>query len=222
MWEHVLPFTAWIVAMQLPVASAALRYAIQAGAGLGLLLWMRPWRFYGRPEIRHMPAAARVGAAVALLWILPETAWFSRFPRMQDLYLLWGVRPLGVITGVPVHSPYSPEVCGWGLTLVRLAGSALVIAVIEEFFWRGFILRWFVQREFLAVDPQALPWKPMLLMVLLFGLEHDRWLMGCVAGAAYGLLYARTRDLWAAAVAHVTTNLLLGLYVVAFGEYRFW
>ena len=56
----------------------------------------------------------------------------------------------------------------------------------------------------------------------MFGLEHDRWLVGFVAGLIYGAFYVRTRDIWAVAFAHVVTNLLLGLYVLAWGEYTFW
>ena len=55
-----------------------------------------------------------------------------------------------------------------------------------------------------------------------FGLEHDRWLAGIFAGLAYGLVAIRTRDIWAAVMAHVVTNLLLGLYVLAVGAYSFW
>jgi CAAX prenyl protease-like protein len=57
---------------------------------------------------------------------------------------------------------------------------------------------------------------------VLFGLEHSRWLAGVLAGLAYGLLYIRTGDLWAAVAAHITTNYLLGLYVLATGAYVFW
>lgn len=222
LWAHVLPFLAWVVVMELPIGPEALRYAIQAAAGLGLFLGWRPWRYYAAPVVRHFPWAVLVGVGVFAVWVVPETPWFSRFPHAQDLYLLWGVRPLGTITGVPFHSPYAPEICGWTLTLVRLTGSAFVIAVLEEFFWRGFLFRWFVHRDFLSVDPRPRQWMAFALTVALFGLEHDRWLAGVIAGAAYGRLYIRTRDLWAAAVAHVTTNLLLGLYVLAYGEYRFW
>ena len=59
-------------------------------------------------------------------------------------------------------------------------------------------------------------------MGLLFGFEHQRWLVGILAGLAYLWLMLRTRDIWAAIVAHVITNFLLGLYVLAAGAYAFW
>ena len=108
------------------------------------------------------------------------------------------------------------------LALMRLAGSAFVIAVSEEFFWRGFLYRWMLGKNFLRVDAGRL--DPMMFpaVAVLFGLEHAQWLAGIVAGLAYGWVYWRTRDIWAAAASHVVTNFLLGLYVLATGQYHFW
>ena len=55
----------------------------------------------------------------------------------------------------------------------------------------------------------------------LFALEHDRYLAGAMAGAAYGALAIR-KGLGAAIVAHVTTNLVLAVYVIARSEWAFW
>lgn len=208
--------------MSLAFTGPAKLYVVQAVAGLVLFVWLRPWTYYPPVSVRWLPLALLVGGLVCVAWVLPETSWFSRFPWIQDLYLCWGVRPLGEITGMSVHSPFAPETCGWELSLLRLAGSAFVIATLEEFFWRGFLYRWLVEREFTKVDPRAGRAMAFAVMVVVFGLEHDRWLAGMIAGAAYGALYVFTRDLWAAVVAHVTTNLLLGLYVLAYGQYRFW
>ena len=45
---------------------------------------------------------------------------------------------------------------------------------------------------------------------------------GFLAGLAYGLLFLRTRDIWAACIAHASTNLALGFYVLATGHWEFW
>ena len=91
------------------------------------------------------------------------------------------------------------------LIAMRLAGSAFVIAVAEELFFRKWL-----------VDFAGFWW-----MVALFAVEHDRWLVGAIAGVAYGLL-ARRRGLGAAVVAHVVTNLVLGLWVLHSGQWQFW
>ncbi len=124
--------------------------------------------------------------------------------------------------GSAIGNFYAPSVCGWGYTLLRLAGSAFVISVIEEFFWRGFLYRWIQNVDFLDIDPGKVAWPAFLLTAAVFGAEHTEWFAGVVCGLVYGLLYVKTRDIWAACIAHATTNLLLGLYVLGTGAYQFW
>ena len=219
-WRHVMPFVVWVVVMSLPLPDHAWRYALQTGAGLAALLAARPWRYYAPPSIRLMPLAVTVGVLVFAVWVLPESPWIKRMGGLCDFYMRYGVRQNGAIAASP--SPYAPEQCGWIFSLVRLAGSAFVIAVAEEYFWRGFLLRWMKGHPFTAIPPRQSGWGLLVAGSFIFGMEHSRWLMGGLAGIAYGLLYIRTGDLWTAIVAHVTTNYLLGLYVLATGAYGFW
>ena len=222
LWAHVVPFVAWVAIMSVPVTVPASRYAVQVVASTALLGWLKPWQYYAPIRIRHLPLAFVAGAGVFLVWVLPESSWMLRFPYVHDLYLTYGIRPLGVITGYEATSPYAPEQCGWLLSLVKLVGSSVIIATAEEFFWRGFLYRWLLAREFQTVDPAKVRLGMFLLTAVLFGLEHDRWLVGGLAGLAYGWLYVRTRDIWAAVFAHMVTNFLLGLYVLATASYYFW
>jgi CAAX prenyl protease-like protein len=64
--------------------------------------------------------------------------------------------------------------------------------------------------------------RAVLFSALLFGVEHDLWLAGIIAGLAYGWLYVRTGNLWSPILAHGVTNLLLGLWILATGEWRLW
>jgi CAAX prenyl protease-like protein len=57
---------------------------------------------------------------------------------------------------------------------------------------------------------------------LLFGLLHQRWLAGSVAGMAYALAYYRRGKLTDAIVAHALTNLLITLSVLATGDWYAW
>jgi membrane protease YdiL (CAAX protease family) len=220
-WSHALPFAAWLALMTVPGLPPAWNYALRTALCLVLFLWLCPSRGYDCPKIRDLPPAFLVGVAVFAVWIFPESSWIDRWPKLRDLYLRWAVLPVGKMPA-PTFFPFAPEVCGWPLALVRLAGSALVIAPIEEFFWRGLAYRWLIGKEFTQVDLGTLRWPILLTVSVCFGIEHDRWLAGLMAGLAYGLLMIRTRNIWAAVVAHVVTNFLLGLYVLADGAYQFW
>lgn len=228
-WAHVSPFAAWIALMMGLGEPTAIGYAMRTCAGLGFLLASRPWRWYSRPRIRNLPAAFLVGMLVFAIWVFPESPWMSeRAPGVYRFYVrfLVGLWPFGkmpeISTTLPSASPFAPETCGWAFTLIRLGGSALVIAAIEEYFWRSFLYRWMMGSDFLKVDPGRLEWSTLLIVSLVFASAHEQWFAGLLCGLAYGLLFIRTRDIGAAIFAHMVTNFVLGLYVLTTGLYHFW
>lgn len=109
-----------------------------------------------------------------------------------------------------------------GFMLTRIAGAALVVPIMEELFWRSFILRWLQKRTFLKVNPKSLRWSPILISSLVFASEHRLWFAGILAGLAYAWLYKRSGNLWVPIASHAITNALLGIYVVATASWWFW
>ena len=194
-FRYAAPFATWI-ALQTALPATAWAYAARTAAtalvGLGCLL---------------------AGVLVTVLWIAPE---FSTF------YRTWFCWPIGSLPAAPTGpSPYEPSVCGWTLTLAKLVGSAFVIAPVEEVFFRSFLYRWLQKRDFLSVPLSRFNLSAFLWMVFLFTLEHNRPLAAAVAGAVYGLAAIRW-GLASAVVAHVTTNLLLAIYVIHQNAWAFW
>ena len=207
-----------------------------------LLGWLKPWRLYapGGAEVQSPRFGVHAfgigsGLLVAALWILPESPWlFARAPGFAAFYNRWLILPPGdwpsyfrpdLFPALPPNHPslaYSPAECGWTLTVVKLLGSAFVISAAEEWFFRGFLYRWLRKGDFLSVDPARYDAQSFWLVVLVFGLEHDRWLAGMMAGAVYGWLVLRTGRIGTAIAAHATTNFALGIYVVLSRQYGFW
>ena len=161
-----------------------------------------------------MLMATFVGLAVCALWVLPE-----HFAP----YRSWCVLPIGADSAAAssAPSPYDPAVCGWTLTIVKLVGSAFVIAPVEEVFFRHFLYKRLICRDFWNVPIRHFDASAFCWTVILFTLEHDRPLAAAMAGAAYGML-AIWRGLPAAIVAHAVTNFALGLHVIVRGEWGFW
>jgi len=220
---HVVPFVAWLFIAHMLGDPDGWKYAVRSVACLGLFLWLRPWRWYGPLNPRNIPLAIAVGVGVCVVWVIGETPWLQRVaPWLHEAYGRWGIMPLGELREPLTAFPYAPENAGWPLTLVRIAGSALVIGIIEEFFWRGWLYRWMQGRNFLLVSHDAYDRFAFFGVAFVFGLEHKEWLAGMAAGLAYAWLYIKTRDIWAAALAHAVTNALLGWYVVETGAYWFW
>ena len=190
------------------VADARWLYAVQIGlVALALVYFSRRYVELGNPfaiGLKDVALAAVIGAGAFAAWINLELSWLS-----------W--------VGADGFNPSQPDGSLSGaLILMRLAGAVIVVPVMEELFWRSFLLRWFEQSDFMRLSPQAVSGRSVLYCAIPFGLEHNLWFAGILAGLAYGWLYRHTGKLWVPILAHALTNLLLGIWVVYTGNWRFW
>src|SRR5690606_38256174 len=110
----------------------------------------------------------------------------------------------------------------WGLIAVRWIGASLMVPVMEELFWRSFLMRWIDNPDFETVDPRRTTLKAVVLSTAVFTLAHTQWLAAFVEGLAFVWLYRCTFKLWALIVAHAVTIGLLGICVVFHGNCQFW
>lgn len=185
---------AWLYALQLVPAAIALAW-----------FWPRLEELRKRPEAARLLSALAAGAVVFALWISLTAPWM----RIGE----------PVASFVPVAADGTLQ---WPLIVLRALGAALLVPLIEELFWRSFVMRWIDRRDFRSLPPRAVSWFAVLASSAVFALEHDLWLAGLVAGLIYALTYARTGNLWNAVIAHATTNLLLAAWVVHGRQWAFW
>ena len=129
------------------VISDAGLYALRTGLTLLALLVLRPWKYFPAPRLRNLPAALAVGVLVFALWVVPGADWFRRLcPALADLYESWCVRSPGELRDLAAEASrtaalYAPSATGWPLFAVHMLGTGVAIALAEEFFWRGYLLR---------------------------------------------------------------------------------
>jgi CAAX prenyl protease-like protein len=219
----VVPFVAWIFFMQVLGDPAGWKYAVRAGAGLALLFALRPWQWNYPPlRLRNLAGATGVGVVVFLFWIAPETDFLARFETFHRLYLTLGTQMPWDLASPLEQVRYTPDTDGWLFTATRFLGSAVVIAIIEEFFWRSWLTRWIDKENFLEADPGTVSTKAVVISALMFSTVHGRWIAGLLCGLLYGWYYRKTRDIWAVSYAHGLTNALLGAYVLWSGKLEFW
>lgn len=169
------------------------------------------WREYGElsrqvlPSLRECLLGVGVGLVVFGLWINLAAPWMQLG------------QPTATFT--PLDAQGQPI---WPLIIVRWVGAALIVPVMEELFWRSLVMRWLDRQEFLKLNPRDVSWRALLASSVVFGLEHDLWLAGIIAGLAYGELYRRSGNLWAPIFAHGVTNGLLGAWVLWSGQWHYW
>lgn len=188
---------------------AAFRWIYAVQVALVALVMVAFRRYYTElhaawPKWQMWALSALCGVIVFVLWINLTVPWMK----------------MGEAAGYsPLRTDGSVDLL---LASTRLVGAALIVPPMEELFWRSFVMRWMVDRDFLRVDPRAVTWFALAAVSLVFGLEHDLWFAGLVAGLAYGWLYMRTGSLWAPIFAHAVTNGLLGVWVLMYARWEFW
>jgi hypothetical protein len=110
----------------------------------------------------------------------------------------------------------------WTFIGFRILGAVIVVPLMEELFWRAFLIRWLVDADFKRVPVGTFTWLSFAITVALFGAEHNEWLAGLICGALYNWLYYRRKDVFACVVAHAVSNAALAAWVLARGDWKFW
>ena len=175
----------------------------------GLLAWF--WREYGELVLQTLPTLAEAALAVAVglivfgLWIHLDAAWMR----------------LGEPSAGFVPKDANGQLL-WPLIAVRWVGASLLVPVMEELFWRSFLMRWVQSPQFESVLPQQVGLKAVVLSTFVFMLAHTLWLAAILAGLAYAWLYIRTGKLWVPVIAHAVTNGVLGVWVLQTQRWAFW
>lgn len=109
---------------------------------------------------------------------------------------------------------------GW--ITFRIIGSVFTVPIAEELAFRGYLLHKLVRTDFENVKPGSFTWLSFLLSSVLFGLMHDSWLAGTLAGAGFALALYQRGQLVDAIVAHITSNALVAAAVLGTGRWELW
>jgi uncharacterized protein len=200
----------------------------------------RSWLPYVAPMALYMAFLA-VQTPANLLWLYPVKTlavagvlWWLRksydelHPGLSWLAVAVGLVAIAIWIGIdpwyPKLSPAPPFDPGgrYCFLTFRVIGAVLVVPVMEELFWRGFLIRWLVKEDFKSVAIGTFTWTSFLITTALFGAEHNQWLAGVICGALYNMVYYRTRSVWACVVAHAVSNAALAAWVLTRGDWKFW
>jgi uncharacterized protein len=163
-----------------------------------------------------MPLASiGVGVAVFLIWIAPDVLFGAGY---RHFWLFENP-----ITGAAKSSLAQGLTVSTSFILLRSFGSTAVVPILEELFWRGWMMRWLVDTEFLKVPLGKYVPSAFWLVAVLFASEHGPyWEVGLAAGIIYNWWMVRTRNLADCIWAHAVTNGLLAIYVVVYHQWQYW
>jgi uncharacterized protein len=164
------------------------------------LVTLGPWR--------GLCLATLAGVISLVVWVAPQ-AWLGAAPRTA------GFDPAFFGSD---GFPY------WANVGARLFRMVVIVPLVEEIFWRGFLLRFFVKDEFQNVPFGTFTWKSFGIVSVAFCFEHQMldWPGALITSVLFNLVAYRTRSLAACVVAHAVTNLGLGIYILRTGQHGFW
>lgn len=170
----------------------------------------------GKP---HVTLAVVVGVLSAAMWAAGQH-WLTS---------------LGIPTGLPGLSKLTPEITdphtlfGDGPLFVSTVTLRILIActtvpIVEELFWRGFLLRAIIRwDDFEKVPLGQFSWAAFLGTALLSVAQHPAaWEVSIVCWLIFNGLYYYTRSVTCLIITHAVTNLVLYVYMLAAQDWMFW
>jgi len=181
-------------------------YPLQTAlCGATLIFYWRQYDFGKRGGILLGLAA---GVVVLGLWIAPQAVLGA------------GARVDG----------FDPSVFGegsalyWMTVTARFARLVIIVPLVEEIFWRGFLMRYLIKEDFTSLPVGAFQWKSFSAVALCFMLVHGMadWPAALLCGIIYNFVAVRTGSLGACVLAHAVTNLGLGAYIMTTQQWGFW
>jgi hypothetical protein len=184
-------------------------YPIRSFAVLFLLLLFFPR--YNEIDLRDVTQIGRTAASI-LIGLIVFILW---------IHMDWN------LVNAPDAKVFNPDILSEGFTratfvILRMFGLVVIVPVMEEIFWRSFLIRYIIDHDFMRVPMGRFTWPSFIISTILFGLEHHLILAGMMAGAAYNILLYRTKSIAQCIIAHAVTNLALGIYILCTGKWHFW
>lgn len=166
------------------------------------------WREYPLSNPKRAFIGIGVGILVFVMWISPQ-AWFGFAARTEGFNPEFFGRESAL---------YWPNV---GFRFLRLV---VVVPLVEEIFWRGFLLRYLIREDFESIAIGTFSWVSFLVVAAAFAFSHSSadWAAAFVTGMLYNAVAYWTKSLSTCVLTHAITNLLLGLWIMHTGQWGFW
>ena len=212
---YVVPFVVFMALLGLSLvwpmpalADQALRLAVMAAV---LYFVARPVLDF---HVSQWAGSLLIGIGIFVLWIAPDLL----FPSYRHSFLFENALMGAARSTMPEAARHDVPVL-W----LRGMRAVMVVPIVEELFWRGWLMRWMIAQDFQRVPLGAYSALSFWTVALLFASEHGPyWDVGLAAGIVFNWWMIRTKSLGDLMLAHAVANACLSAYVVAAGKWEYW
>ena len=105
----------------------------------------------------------------------------------------------------------------------RSIRAIVLVPIIEELFWRAWMLRWAANSDFESMPLGSYTTQSFWIVALLFAAEHGPyWDVGLVCGVVFNWWMGKTKSLGDLILTHAVANAALSAYVLATGKWEYW
>ena len=198
-------------------------YPLQTIICGGMLVFF--WKHYEITWDRRIIIGAIMGAVGIGFWILP-THLYTTMGYTEDTvgwlkHLGFDARENGFDTNDMTNATAI-----WTTTIFRFLRAAVVVAFVEEIFWRGFLMRFLLKMDgdYWRVPFGKFHWVTFVVTTLAFVFIHQPvdFAGAVVYGTLMYFLAVWTKSLAACIVMHGVSNLLMGIYALQYAKYGLW
>lgn len=212
---YVLPFAAFVLFLAVqnyaPVPPS-LDYPVRAVL-LSVILYAFSRHVIDLRSLHRLETVI-IGVAVFVIWVGPDML----FPGYRQHWLFQNSIIGRIGSAVPEQQLILPLVL-WS----RIFRAVVLVPIIEELFWRAWLMRWLISPKFQTIKLGAYSPMAFWITAVLFASEHGPyWDVGLVTGVIYNWWMVRTRSLGDCILAHAVTNACLCGYVVATRHWEYW
>jgi CAAX prenyl protease-like protein len=212
---YVVPFAVFLgflaLHWALPLPDLTDQVIRLIGMTLVLLFVARPVLDF---RVQRITMTVLIGVAVFAIWIAPDLL-IPGYRRhwLFDNAIVGSAR--GTLT------PASHD--NMGVLVLRTIRAVVIVPIVEELFWRAWLMRWMINPDFRKVPLGTYTPQSFWIVALLFASEHGSyWEVGLIAGIIYNWWMIRTKSLGDLILAHAITNACLSAYVIVAGKWEYW
>ncbi|MEI6539517.1 MAG: CAAX prenyl protease-related protein [Planctomycetota bacterium] len=197
-------------------------YPLQTVVSLQVLLMS--WKHYDFRPFCGIGWAIGAGILGIAVWIAPGFLFVQFKMALGPLsYLGFSPRTDGFN---PVLITQNQAFWYWFIVVLRFLRLVIVVPLVEEIFWRGFLMRFLcdIDGDYWKVPFGKFHWLSLVVVTAMFVMAHAP--VDYVAAAVFGILMygvaVKTKSLTACIVMHATANFILGLYVLSTQQWGYW
>ena len=213
-FPYIAPFAMFMVLLALhsvlplpDLADQILRLTVMLS-----VLW-----FIARPvidlRVHHALGSLAIGVAVIVIWVAPDLL----IPGYRHFWLFENP-----VMGKAATS-LSTATLSWPVLALRMFRGVIIVPIIEELFWRAWMMRWLIDNDFEKVPLGTYSAQAFWIVAILFASEHGPyWDVGLVCGIVFNWWMVRTKSLGDLIFTHAVANFALSAYVIVTGKWEYW